>query len=66
VYGWLFQPGLVSPEQQARSLWTIPRVSAIQWSDVLGPDDLLVVTKQLEIACTWTWAEQQQAKSQAV
>jgi hypothetical protein len=65
VCGWLFQPGLAALQRQARSVWTIPSASAVQRSDSLGQDDLLVLVKLLEIACAWIWTQQEQAKSQA-
>jgi hypothetical protein len=36
----------------------------VQRSESFGQDDLLVLAKPLEIACTWIWTEQQQAKPQ--
>jgi hypothetical protein len=65
VYGWLFRQGLAALERQARSVWTIPWASAVQRSDTLGQDDLLVLAKLLEIACAWIWTQQEQAKPQA-
>jgi hypothetical protein len=46
-------------------VWTIPWASAVQRSDILGEDDLLVLAERLEIACTWIRTQQQQAKPQA-